>query len=282
MTAPRLFDRQLERLRRRRNPPCLPEIFAQRLIEDTLDRLALIKRPFSRVLVCGPFASTIGPALGAEDRFIVTETLDLLLELESLPFAEASLDCIICVLGLETVNDLPGTLIQMRRALNPDGLLLASLFAGGTLNELRAAWLEAEEELRGGASLRVAPFADIRELGTLLQRAGFALPVTDIDRTTLRYPSALALMRELKALGFAAPLQNRSRTPVTAGLLARAATAYERKFADPDGRVRATVDVAWLTGWAPHESQQQPLKPGSARMRLAEALKVDEKPLKRD
>ena len=156
------------------------------------------------------------------------------------------------------------------------------MFAGDTLHELRAAWLEAEAALRGGAHLRVAPFVDVRELGALLQRAGFALPVADLDRIMLRYPSPLALMQEIKALGLAAPMSDRPRIPVTAGLLAAAAAAYERKFQTADGRIPATVEVAWLTGWAPHESQQQPLKPGSAKFRLAEALKVDEKPLKRD
>jgi hypothetical protein len=169
----------------------------------------------------------------------------------------------------------------MRHALKPDGLLLASLFAGNTLCELRAAWFAAEEAVRRGASLRIAPFPDIRELGGLLQRAGFALPVADLDRITVTYPDALSLMREIKALGLAAPLNDRSRIPVTRSLLARAAAQYERDFADDGPRIRATVEIAWLTGWAPHESQQQPLKPGSAKQRLADALRVEEHPLKR-
>ena len=129
---------------------------------------------------------------------------------------------------------------------------------------------------------RVAPFADVRELGMLLQRAGFALPVADSDRTTVRYPDALALMREIKALGFAHALIDRSRRLTTPRLLAKAAAAYQERFSDPDGRVRATVEIAWLTAWSPHQSQQQPLKPGSAKARLADALKTTETPLPRD
>jgi hypothetical protein len=173
-------------------------------------------------------------------------------------------------------------LIALRRALQPDGVLLACLFAGDTLCELRAAWLAAEAALRGGASPRVAPFAELRDLGSLLQRAGYALPVADIDHLVLRYPSALALMAEIRQSGLGAALQARSRRPVTASLLAAAAEYYERNFSDPDGRVRATVDIAWLTGWAPHHSQPRPLAPGSAKKRLADALGTRERPLSRD
>ena len=128
----------------------------------------------------------------------------------------------------------------------------------------------------------MAPFADVRDLGSLLQRAGFALPAVDIDVTTVRYRDGLALMREIKALGLAHALISRSRRPVTASLLARAVACYDAHNSDPDGRVRATVETAWLIGWAPHASQQQPLRPGSAKVRLADALKADEVKLKRD
>jgi SAM-dependent methyltransferase len=281
MTVPRLFDPLLERQRRLLRPPQIPEALRTRLIGDIVDRLSLINRPFPTMLTCGPFAASIAPALTAEGRTIFIAGCDLQLDLEAFPMREASLDSIICAFGLETVNDLPGALIQMRHALKPDGLLLASLFAGNTLCELRAAWFAAEEAVRRGASLRIAPFPDIRELGGLLQRAGFALPVADLDRITVTYPDALSLMREIKALGLAAPLNDRSRIPVTRSLLARAAAQYERDFADDGPRIRATVEIAWLTGWAPHESQQQPLKPGSAKQRLADALRVEEHPLKR-
>ena len=180
---------------------------------------------------------------------------------------------------LQTFNDVPGALIQMRRALKPDGLLLACLFAGDTLTELRQSWLAAETVVAGGVSPRVAPMIDMRELGGLLQRAGLALPVADLDRTIVRYADAIGLIHEIRELGLSNNLHGRSRKPVTRGLLGAAVNTYQNNFADADGRVRATVEVAWLTGWAPHESQQQPLKPGSAKARLADALKVDEKKL---
>jgi SAM-dependent methyltransferase len=282
MPAPNLFDRGLERTRHARKPPILPKPFFDRLAEDISDRLALIKRPFKRTLLAGPFAPDLISVLERPEQTGFASGRDIWFDEEALPFADQSFDCIFSILSLQTVNDLPGALVQMRRALRPDGLFLACLFAGETLFELRAAWLEAESDLRGGAALRVAPFADIRELGGLLQRAGFALPVADVDRIALRYPNALALMQEIKSLGFSESLTERSRKPVTAELIAKAAAAYDHRFADPDGRVRATIDIAWLTGWSPHESQQQPLRPGSAKARLAEALKVEEIPLKRE
>jgi hypothetical protein len=169
----------------------------------------------------------------------------------------------------------------MRRALKPDGLLLAVLLGGDTLTELRQAWVAAESEISGGVSPRVAPFADVRELGGLLQRAGFALPVADSDRLTVRYPSALALMRELKSMGLANPLAARSRRPVTRSLLARAAQAYEDRFSDSDGRIHATFELVTLTAWSRSQSQPQPLRPGTAQARLAQALGTVEHKLKR-
>jgi SAM-dependent methyltransferase len=207
--------------------------------------------------------------------------VDVILDEEALPFAPESLDAVIAGPGLELLNDLPGALVQMRRVLKPDGLLLAVLLAGETLSELRQAWLVAESELSGGVTPRVAPFADVRDLGSLLQRAGFALPVVDADRLTVRYPEALSLMRELKAMGLANALSSRSLKPVGRNLLLRAASIYDDVFADPDGRVRATFELITLTGWAPAESQQKPLKPGSARARLADALKTTEQRVKR-
>jgi SAM-dependent methyltransferase len=200
----------------------------------------------------------------------------LVFDAGALPFGPQSLDCVISLFTLQLVNDLPGALVQMRRALKPDGLFLACLFGGATLVELRTAWLEAESEHTGGVTPRVAPFADLRDVGNLLHRAGFALPVADSDRTMVRYSDALSLMREIKDLGFSNPLSGRSRRPVTAALLAKAAAAYAERFTAPDGKVRATVETLWLTAWAPHESQQQPLKPGSARSRLSAALGTTE------
>ena len=192
---------------------------------------------------------------------------------EALPFADGSLDLIVSALALQFVNDLPGTLIQVRRALKPDGLLLAALLGGDTLTELREAFAAAESEVEGGLSPRVAPFADVRELGGLLQRAGFALPVVDSDRLTVRYDSVVALMHDLRRMGATNVLSERRRTPLRRATLRRLAEIYAERFADADGRLRATFEIVWLSGWAPHESQQKPLKPGSAAhgwpMRLA-------------
>lgn len=191
---------------------------------------------------------------------------------EALPFAEASLDLVVSALALQYVNDLPGTLVQIRRALKPDGLLLAALAGGDTLMELREAFAAAESEIDGGISPRVAPFADLRELGALLQRTGFALPVIDSDRVVVRYDSAFTLMRDLRRMGATNALTERRRVPLRRATLARMAEIYSQRFADADGRVRATFEIIWLSGWAPHASQQQPLKPGSAQRRLADAL----------
>ncbi len=197
---------------------------------------------------------------------------------ETLPFRDASLDLVVSALALHLVNDLPGTLIQVCRALKPDGLFLAALLGGDTLTELRQAFAEAEAEIEGGISPRVAPFPDLRDLGALLQRAGFALPVTDVERLTVRYASAFALMNDLRRMGAANALIERRRIPLRRNILMRMAEIYARRFADADGRLRATFEIIWLSGWAPHESQQKPLPPGSAKARLADALGTREIP----
>ena len=166
----------------------------------------------------------------------------------------------------------------MRRALKPDGLLLAALVGGDSLSELREAFAQAESEIEGGISPRVSPFADLRELGALLQRAGFALPVVDSDKLTVRYASVFDLMRDLRRMGATNVLNERHRTPLKRATLQRLAEIYAERFADADGRVRATFEIAWLSGWAPHESQQKPLRPGSAKARLADALGTKEIP----
>jgi hypothetical protein len=171
------------------------------------------------------------------------------------------------------VNDLPGALVQMRRALKDDGLLIAAMIGGETLTELRQSLTIAESELLGGTSPRVAPFVDVRALGGLAQRAGLALPVVDLDRAVVRYPDMLALFADLRAMGAANALYARSRKPLRREVLLRAAAVYADRFADPDGRLRVTVDLVWLAAWAPHESQPKPLEPGSATVRLADALK---------
>jgi SAM-dependent methyltransferase len=191
---------------------------------------------------------------------------------ESVPLEPQSVNLILSPLSLHLTNDTPGMLIQMRRALKPDGLLLAAIPGSGTLSELREVLLAAETEIYGGASPRVIPFSDISDIGSLLQRAGFALPVVDEESFTVRYDHIFALMRDLKAMGMANPLLGRSRRPVSRRFFLRAAELYAERFADPDGRIRATFSIVFLSGWAPHESQQKPLKPGSAKMRLADAL----------
>jgi SAM-dependent methyltransferase len=258
---------------------------------DFVERLSLVSRAFPRALDLGTPGPQMAEALRANERIVfrAAPILDtppsvpsLIVDEEVLPFASESFDLIASALSLQWANDLPGVLVQIRRALAPDGLFLAALLGGQSLTELRTALTSAEAELTGGASPRVAPFADIRDLGQLLQRAGFALPVTDIDPIVVRYASMFALMQDLRAMGATNALSERSRVPLRRAVLMRAAEIYAERFADVDGRVRASFDIVWLSGWAPHESQQKPLAPGSARMRLAEALNATESKLPRD
>jgi SAM-dependent methyltransferase len=253
-------------------------MLARTLAAELTARLALVRRRFRRVCLIATEPAAIAAELTAGGQVDEVE--------QRLPAAEDDLkltaerhDAVFSVLDLHIVNDVPGALIQMRKTLKPDGLLMACLFAGDTLSELRQSWLAAETRVAGGVSPRVAPMADVRELGGLLQRAGLALPVADLDRMSVRYADPLALMREIKALGLSNLLHGRDRRMVSRRLLTAAVDHYRRNFSDPDGRVRASVEIAWLTGWAPHASQQQPLKPGSASARLADALRVEEKKL---
>ena len=285
--APRLFDRALLRRRLARARGATKagapgaDFLLARAAADLTERLGAVLRPFSRPLDLGTPGNHFAEALvasagiGAVTQAGFAESgaaRALVVDEECLPFADASFDLIVSGLALQAVNDLPGALTQIRRALQPDGLFLAALIGGRTLQELRAAFAQAESDLTGGASPRVAPFADIRDLGGLLQRAGFALPVTDVDTVTVRYADMFALMRDLRAMGATNPLTERARKPHARAVLMRAAQVYAENFTDADGRVRATFDIIWLSGWAPHASQQQPLKPGSARARLADAL----------
>ena len=291
MTGPRIFDRDLLRLRQRRAGTRGPATFLiDRVAAELAERLAAVLRAFDvavdlgtptdslrRALAAGGKIATViaaAPAAAALDARFPRVAADE----EALPFADGALDLVVSALALQWVNDLPGTLVQIRRALKPDGLLLAAMLGGDSLSELREAFAAAESEIEGGVSPRVAPFADLRELGALLQRAGFALPVVDSDRLTVRYDSAFALMRDLRAMGATNVLAERRRTPLRRATLLRMAEIYAERFADADGRVRATFEIAWLTGWTPHESQQKPLKPGSAARRLADALGTKELP----
>lgn len=280
MTAgnPPLFDRALGAARAARKRKAEPNILTSTIAEELTERLSFVNRRFE--LACLIAAEPHAIAARLEEGGQVTHAeMRLPAAHDDLGLAAERYDAIFSVLDLQTFNDVPGALIQMRRALKPDGLLLACLFAGETLTELRQSWLAAESTVTGGVSPRVAPMIDVRELGGLLQRAGLALPVADLDRTIVRYGDAVALIHEIRELGLSNTLMGRSRTPVSRRLMAAAVNHYQQNFADPDGRIRATVDVAWITGWAPHQSQQQPLKPGSAKARLADALRVDEKKL---
>ena len=270
-----VFDRKLYAERLRRSRKAEPNILTRTIAEELAERLDLITRSFERAAVIAAEPEAIAQRLRetgkVKDVMAIESPADEILEL-----APQSLDAIFSVLDLQSANDVPGLLIQMRRALKPDGLLLACLFAGDTLTELRQSWLAAEAEVNGGATPRVAPMIGMRELGGLLQRAGLALPVADLDRTTVRYADAIALIHEIGELGQSNILIGRSRRFVSRKLLGAAIGHYHENFADADSRIRATLEVAWLTAWSPHESQQQPLKPGSAKMRLADALKVPE------
>ena len=193
-------------------------------------------------------------------------------DIERLPLAPARFDLVVSALSLQGANDLPGALVQIRQALRPDGLFLGAIVGGQTLRELRAVLVEAETETRGGASPRVAPFADVRNMGGLLQRAGFALPVADSDLVTVRYANLFALMADLRAMGATNALVARDRRPARRDMFLRAAELYGARFADADGRIRATFEIVSLAGWAPHESQQKPARRGSGRVSLVNAL----------
>lgn len=248
----------------------------ERVAADLADRLEAVPRPFARVLVLGGFGLfseelRARPELSARiGQIIETGWEDI--DPEHLPFAARSFDLIVSLLALHWVNDLPGALIQLRLALKPDGLLLASIFGGETLHELRLCLIEAESELTGGAGPRVAPFAALQDVAGLLQRAGYALPAADRDVITVRYADPMRLLSDLRAMGETAALTQRSPRGLSRRILARAFEIYRARFAEPDGRVRATFEILTATGWAPHESQQKPLRPGSAKTRLADAL----------
>ena len=289
------FDRSLHKRHRDRAAARFGQVafLKERAIGDLCDRLDFINRSFDCMLDVGSHGGLIRAALtnrpelatkikfqihcdiseamvshGPESAFVGDE--------EQLPLAEHSLDLILSALSLHWVNDVPGFMAQARLALKPDGLLLISSLGGRTLQELRAVMAQAESELGHQPSQRVSPFADAQDGAQLLQRAGFALPVADSDVVTVRYDTLFGLFRDLKAMGETAAFAGSRGQPLTRATIARAADIYARDFADPDGRIRATFEIVTLTGWAPHSSQQKPLRRGSAKMRLADALGVTE------
>lgn len=286
-----IFDRALLAARRDRRAAAAADhdFLLARSAGDICDRLSIVRRRFETAVVLGAHHGLLGGSLRALPNIglvIETESSMRLLERcagprvladeELLPFRDASLDLVVSALALQFVNDLPGTLAQIRRALKPDGLLIASMIGGATLQELREAFLSAEAEVEGGASPRVAPFADVRDAGALLQRAGFALPVADCDTIMVDYATPVALMRELRAMGASNALHTRRRSPLRRTTLMRVAEIYAERFSNANGRINATFEIMTMTGWAPHESQQKPLAPGSARTSLAHALGVAE------
>jgi len=288
--SPLIFDRALIRRRRARAAALGPATFLlDRAAGDLADRLGAVLRRFDLALDLGTPGEAVRAALaglGSIGTVVKTDAVPaagatraekfIVADEETLPFGDATLDLVVSALALQSVNDLPGVLVQIRRALRPDGLFLAALLGGETLTELRQSFAAAESDVEGGASPRVAPFAELRELGALLQRAGFALPVTDVDRVGVRYDSAFDLMHDLRRMGATNALGARRRVPLKRATLNRMAEIYRERFADADGRVRATFEIVWLSGWAPHPSQQQPLRPGTAKARLADALNTQE------
>ena len=293
-TAPHLFDRRLHRRRLGRAAASFSgaNFLKTRAATDAVERLEAILRSFPLCVDLGARDGAFARALAQSDARTRIETLietDLSgamlagrsglrvqADEEALPFAAESLDLVVSTLALHWANDLPGALIQIRQALKPDGLFLGAVLGGASLTELRQALTAAEAELTDGAGPRVAPFADTFDAASLLQRAGFALPVSDVDRVTVRYEHPLKLIADLRAMGETNVLVERARRPLSRPVLALACEIYAERFADPDGRVRATFDILTMTGWAPHPDQQKPLRPGSAKMRLADALGVKE------
>ena len=291
LNSPNIFDRRVVEANLTRAARVLPrtDFLLRHAAGELVSRLEGISRTFELAADTGAYHGVVAKLLN--ERFPGTKTVSLspVTELakecpapravateEALPLKDGSLGLVTSVLSLHLVNDLPGALIQIRRALRPDGLFLGALLGGESLIELRQAFMVAETETLGGVSPRVFPTADVRDMGALLQRAGFALPVVDSERLTVTYPTPLALIRELKAMGAANPLFARSRKPMRRDTFAQALEIYARRFAGEDGRARATFEILYLCGWSPHESQQKPLKPGSAKARLADALRTTE------
>lgn len=294
-----VFDRRLLRQHRERAAVTLAAhgFLIAEIATRLVDRLADIRRNFPTALNLGCHtgfiakaaesltADKIGPLVQADlsPRMAATARDNTSLpaiaaDEEFLPFGDASFDLVISCANLHHVNDLPGALVQIQRALKPDGVFLAALFGGATLTELRQAWLAAESAEEGGVSPRVAPFADLSDAAGLLQRAGFALPVADSDTITVTYNNPLKLMADLRGMGETNALIERRHTPTRRATLMAAAEQYMAQFADSDGRAPATFEILYLTGWAPAADQPQALRPGSATSRLADALDAPERP----
>lgn len=291
--APLLFDRQLLRQRRARFAGEIDdrEALIGHVAREIADRVGIVLRAFPRALDLGAYGGLLGRTIAelpsveevvyAESVFAYARRCPrpaVVCDEDVLPFKDAAFNLIVSGLALHRVNDLPGSLIQIRRALAPDGLFMAAALGTEALVELRECLMAAEEEIDGGVSPRVAPFADVRSYGALLQRAGFALPVADQEEITVTYASPRALMHEVRALGGGNVLMARSKRPLPRRVLARAEDLYRTRYGTADGKITATFQFVFMSGWGPDPSQQQPLKPGSARSRLADALNTTEQP----
>jgi SAM-dependent methyltransferase len=275
MAPPRIFDRSLIARHLNRRPQPVDDFVTRLALADLEERLATVSRRFERAAILAPDAAPL-PTLGrsAEGEFAFERHATVLGDLDprALALPHSDYDLIVSIFDLQIIDDVPGFLARVRAHLRPDGLFLAAAVGGDSLTELRQAFLAADTERYGGAYARVVPFIPLAEVGRLLQHAGFALPVSDVETHVVRYASALKLMQELKALGASNPLADRPAKPMTATHLAAASAQYEAIASDADGRVRATLEVIWMSGWAPHESQQKPLKPGSAEVSLTKVL----------
>lgn len=285
MTAPIVFDHELIARHLRRRKAGAEDFVTSLALYDLQDRLLAITRKFEQALIMGPDGAAL-PARGeSHDGVFAFERVSTALPAPGMPLVDpedlalprTDYDLIVSIFDLQVINDVPGFLTRIRRHLRPDGLLLAAAVGGNSLTELRQAFLAADAALSGGAFARVAPFIEVKDAGALLQRAGFALPVADVESHVVRYAHPMALMAELKALGASNPLADRPERMATASLVTTAAHAYQEMAADADGRVRATLEIIWMSGWAPHESQQKPLAPGSAKVSMASMLGNDPK-----
>ncbi len=275
MAAPRIFDRALIARHLERRPASVDDFVTQLALGDLEQRLLTVSRSFERALIMAPDAAPLpaaGTSAAGSFAFERQATVVGSLDPEALALPGGDYDLIVSIFDLQIVDDVPGFLGRVRGHLKPDGLFLAAAIGGDSLTELRQAFLVADTERLGGAYARVAPFIPLAAAGPLLQRAGFALPVTDIETHVVRYAAPIALIKELKALGASNPLAERPGKPMTRTHLSAASAHYQAIASDPDGRVRLTLEIIWMSGWAPHESQQKPLQPGSAEISLTKVL----------
>lgn len=284
---PEIFDSALIehfRLRAARKATPGADFLAARMAEDLEERLATVDRRFSHAIDLHGHTGLAATAMMHSGKvtairrietlpeFLTTQYPSTVCPREKLALKPQQADLIVSLLSLHMTNDTPGVLIQIKHGLKPDGLFLAVMCGSGTLGELRECLLQAENELYGGVNPRVFPFADVRDAGALLQRAGFAMPVTDTENVVVRYNTAFDLMADLRAMGMQNALLARSRQPVSRRFFMRVAEIYAGRFSDPDGRIRASFSFIWMSGWAPHKNQQKPMKPGTAKMSLTDAL----------